>query len=74
MTPLTRYLWVIGVRSGRLPEFLGIGHRALSDRLEHELGTLTSLLEPVLMASLGIITGLVMLALYQPIFSLGDAL
>jgi len=46
----------------------------LAERLDHELNSLTSLLEPILMASLGIITGLVMLALYQPIFSLGDAL
>lgn len=74
MAPLTQRLWVIGVRSGRLPEFLGIGSRALSERLEQDLGALTSLLEPILMAALGIITGLVMLALYQPIFSLGDAL
>lgn len=74
LTPMTRRLWVIGVRSGRLPEFLGIGHRALTDRLEHDLNALTSVLEPILMAALGVITGLVMLALYQPIFSLGDAL
>lgn len=74
MAPLTQHLWVIGVRSGRLPEFLAMGHRALAERLDHELTSLTSLLEPILMASLGIITGLVMLALYQPIFSLGDAL
>ena len=72
--PLAHKLWSLGVRSGRLPDFLSIGHRAMSQRLESELSTLTSVLEPLLMAALGLVTGAVMLALYQPIFSLGDVL
>ena len=74
LAPLIRQLWSIGVRSGRLTEFLSIGRRVLGDRLNQRLTMLTSFLEPTLMAALGILTGTVMLALYQPIFSLGDAL
>lgn len=74
LAPIGHHLWTLGVRSGRLPDFLAIGKKSLGERLETELGTLTSVLEPLLMAALGVITGLVMLALYQPIFSLGDVL
>lgn len=74
LAPLMRQLWTIGVRSGRLTEFLSIGRQVLGDRLNQRLTILTSFLEPTLMAALGLLTGGVMLALYQPIFSLGDAL
>lgn len=74
LSPLMRQLWSLGVRSGRLTEFLRIGREVLGVRLHNRLSILTSFLEPTLMAVLGLLTGGVMLALYQPIFSLGDAL
>ena len=74
LSPLMRQLWSLGVRSGRLSEFLRIGREVLGMRLHNRLSILTSFLEPTLMAVLGLLTGRVMLALYQPIFSLGDAL
>ncbi|MDA8665378.1 type II secretion system F family protein [Litoricolaceae bacterium] len=74
LSPLMRQLWSLGVRSGRLTEFLRIGRKVLGVRLHNRLSILTSFLEPTLMAVLGLLTGGVMLALYQPIFSLGDAL
>jgi len=74
MAPLARQLWTIGVRSGRLTEFLTIGRTVLGERLNQRITIMTSFLEPTLMAGLGLLTGGVMLALYQPIFSLGDTL
>lgn len=70
----TIHLWRLGVQTGRLPEFLNIANHSLHNRLHHQLSALISLLEPLMMATLGVVTGAVMLALYQPIFALGDAL
>ena len=72
--PQSRQLWALGVRAGRLNHFLSIAHHTLNARLTTQLETLTGVLEPLLMALLGILTGGVMLALYEPVFSLGDAL
>jgi type IV pilus assembly protein PilC len=72
--PQSKQLWALGVRSGRLTHFLSIAHHNLNARLSTQLETLTGVLEPLLMALLGILTGGVMMALYEPVFSLGDAL
>ena len=72
--PQSRQLWALGVRAGRLSHFMGIAHHTLDARLKTQLESLTGLLEPLLMALLGILTGGVMMALYEPVFSLGDAL
>ena len=72
--PQSKQLWALGVRSGRLTHFLSIAHHNLNARLSTQLETLTGVLEPLLMALLGVLTGGVMMALYEPVFSLGDAL
>ena len=43
-------------------------------QLETSVGALTSLLEPVIMAILGVLTGGLMLAMYLPVFRLGTVL
>ena len=43
-------------------------------QLETSVGSLTSLLEPVIMTILGVMTGGLMLAMYLPVFRLGTVL
>lgn len=64
-------LWQLGLDAGGLPRYLRMNSLHLQTQLDHRLAHLTSLLEPLLMAVLGLLVGGFMLALYQPLFTMG---
>jgi type IV pilus assembly protein PilC len=62
----------IGEETGTLPKLLEkAAHLMLAD-LNRHIAQLTTLLEPLLMVLLGSVIGGILIALYLPIFSLGQ--
>ncbi len=61
-----------GEKSGRLDEMLVNVADAYDDEVETMLGTLTSLMEPFLMVFLGVFIGGIIVALFLPIFQIGN--
>ncbi len=73
-TPLCSQLIRIGEESGALDlmlERLATWHH---DRTQELADTLAAALEPVMMIAIGIIIGTLVIAMYLPIFQLGDAM
>jgi type IV pilus assembly protein PilC len=62
----------IGEESGRLDEMLDKVANHFETAVDDKVENLTKLLEPIIMSVLGIFVGFLMLALYMPIFQLGD--
>ncbi len=71
--PITARMLEVGERSGSLVEMLGETANFHEGEVEARLSTLTSLLEPVLMLSMGVIVGTLIVVMYLPIFSLAEA-
>ena len=44
------------------------------EEVDNAVAALTSLLEPMLMVFLGLVVGFIVVAMYMPIFKLGDAI
>jgi len=63
-----------GDESGTLETMLVKCAEICEQQVEQSVTTLTRLLEPAIMAVLGLLTGTLMLAMYLPIFQLGAAL
>jgi len=61
-----------GERSGRLDEMLDNIANTYDDEVETMLAALTSLLEPLLMAFLGVVIGGIVLALFMPLFKMSQ--
>lgn len=61
-----------GEKSGRIDEMLISVADTYDDEVEVTLETLTSLMEPFLIVSMGIIIGTIVIAMYLPIFQLGS--
>ena len=53
---------------------LGELAKNFDDELERRCGLLLKLLEPALMAGLGVVVGIIVMALYLPLFELGNAI
>ena len=64
----------IGEESGALDAMLAKVAEYEGSALDEGLRGLSSLLEPLLMVVLGLLVGGVVLAMYLPVFSLGQAL
>jgi len=64
----------VGEESGTLEFMLAKAADFYEEEVDHGIATLNHLLEPVIMALLGILVGGLILALYLPIFKLGSAL
>lgn len=64
----------IGEESGQLEEMLERANLLYSQRYQSGVQSLTSLLEPALMTLLCALAGLMMLAIYLPIFQLGSVI
>ncbi|MDO8536033.1 MAG: type II secretion system F family protein [Candidatus Omnitrophota bacterium] len=71
--PLMIQMTTVGVESGSLPELLDKTADFYEDRVGDFVATLTTMIEPVLIVSLGIVIGIFILAMYMPIFKLGQA-
>ena len=61
-----------GERSGKLDEMLDHIAKTYDDEVETMLATLTSLMEPILMAVLGVVIGGIVIAMYMPIFKMSS--
>ena len=61
-----------GERSGKLDEMLDSIARTYDDEVEMMLATLTSLMEPILMAVLGVLIGGIVISMYLPIFKMSS--
>jgi len=61
-----------GEKSGRLDEMLDNIADTYDDEVETMLSSLTSLMEPILMVFLGVVIGGIVIALFMPIFKMGE--
>ena len=62
-----------GEESGTLPGMLGRAASYYEQQVDNTVATLSTLIEPIMIVIMGAIAGGVILALYLPIFSLGQA-
>jgi type II secretory pathway component PulF len=72
--PLCAQMIAIGEESGMLVSLLEELAKHFENELESRCTLLLKLLEPALMAGLGILVGIIVMALYLPLFELGNAL
>ncbi len=72
--PLLLQMVAIGEASGTLESMLHKAAETLHTDSRTQLQGLSTLLEPLLMVVLGLVVGAIVLALYLPIFTLGQAL
>jgi type IV pilus assembly protein PilC len=70
--PLLVQMTAIGEESGALDEMLDKVAAFYEEAVDNMVDNLTSLLEPMIMAFLGIVVGGLMIAMYLPIFQLGS--
>ncbi|QMV64259.1 type II secretion system F family protein [Pseudomonas berkeleyensis] len=62
----------IGEESGALDEMLAKVATFYEDEVDHMVDNLSSLMEPMIMAVLGVVVGGLVIAMYLPIFQLGN--
>jgi len=62
----------IGEESGALDEMLEKVAVYYEEAVDNQVDSLTSLLEPMIMAVLGVLVGGLMIAMYMPIFQIGQ--
>ena len=62
----------IGEESGNLGEMLGRVATYYEEELDWRIDNLTSMIEPAIMAFLAIVVGGLIVAMYLPIFNLGQ--
>lgn len=70
--PLTLELLKVGEDSGALPEMLSYLSSHHEKQVDDTIGVLMELLEPLLVSFLGIVVGGMVIALYLPLFKLGQ--
>jgi type IV pilus assembly protein PilC len=63
-----------GEESGTLPTMLGKAAVYYEQQVDNSVATLSTLIEPVMIVIMGAIAGAVIVALYLPIFTLGQAI
>ena len=64
----------VGEQTGAMDAMLGKIADFYEDEVENSVKSLTSLIEPIMMVVLGGIIAVVLIAMYLPIFSLGDTI
>ena len=62
----------IGEESGNLGEMLGRVATYYEEELDWRIDNLTAMIEPAIMAFLAIVVGGLLIAMYLPIFNLGQ--
>ena len=70
--PLVTHLVAIGERSGALDEMLTVVSDAYETQVENRISTLTSLLEPFMIAGMGIVITIIVFAVLMPILQLNE--
>jgi len=64
----------VGVESGSLPALMDKTADFYEDQVDAFVNTLTTMIEPIMIISLGLIVAVTVVALYAPIFKLGTAM
>lgn len=64
----------IGEEAGSLDDMLNKVAEFYEDEVDNAVAMLSSLMEPIIMVVLGSIVGVILIAMYLPLFSMGDAL
>jgi type IV pilus assembly protein PilC len=72
--PMVTQMISVGEATGALDNMLNKIADFYDDEVDTAVGTLTSLLEPVLMVFLGVTVGFVIVAMYMPIFQMGSTI
>ena len=70
--PIVTHLVAIGERSGALDEMLTVVSDAYESQVENRISTLTSLLEPFMIAGMGIVITIIVFAVLMPILQLNE--
>jgi type IV pilus assembly protein PilC len=70
--PMLIQMTAIGEESGALDDMLDKVAEFYEEAVDNMVDNLTSLLEPMIMAVLGILVGGLMVAMYLPIFQIGQ--
>lgn len=73
-TDMTVRMIEVGESSGDLPQMLEDVAEFYDQEVENRLAILTTMIEPVLMVSMGLIIAVIVVALYLPIFEMGSRL
>lgn len=73
-SPLLVQMAAIGEESGALDEMLDKVASFYEDEVDNMVDNLTALLEPMIMAVLGVLVGGLMIAMYLPIFQMGSVI
>lgn len=71
---LVIHMTKVGEESGRLDQLLFQTAQLQENEIQHRISMATTLLEPMMMLILGVIVGILLLALYWPLFQLGNVL
>ena len=69
---LLQQMAAIGEESGALDEMLEKAATHYEEAVDNSVDNLTSLLEPMIMSVLGVLVGGLLIAMYLPIFQLGN--
>ena len=64
----------IGEESGSLDDMLNKAAEFYEEEVDTAVATLSSLMEPIIMVVLGSIIGVILIAMYLPLFNLGNAI
>lgn len=72
--PLLIQLTAIGEESGALDEMLDKAATIYEEEVDNLVDSLTALLEPLIMSVLGVLVGGLMIAMYLPIFKMGEVM
>lgn len=72
--PLLIQMTAIGEESGALDDMLSKAATYYEEAVDNMVDSLTSLLEPMIMSVLGVLVGGLMVAMYLPIFQIGQAI
>jgi len=68
--PLVVHMVAVGERSGQLEDMLGKAADAYDNEVENAVGSLTTILEPLMIVFMGVVVLFIVLAILLPIFEL----
>lgn len=72
--PLVVHMIAVGEETGAIDQMLGKVADAYEREVDQAVDGLTALIEPLLIVFLGILIGFIVIALYMPLFKIGDVI
>ena len=72
MPPLALRMLAVGETTGSLEEMLADISDYFEEEIERNLAVLTSAIEPAIMIAMGVVIGVIIIAMYLPIFKIGN--